>query len=103
MINKIVAIQANHISKLNPKFDTSLFLANEIQTKKYKIFFYQPKDLSIINSKVYANGFFIRFDYSKRKCFEILKKKKSTFQNVSLSLLDKIHHSILNIFQLLTF
>ena len=76
MINKIVAIQANHISKLNPKFDTSLFLANEIQTKKYKIFFYQPKDLSIINSKVYANGFFIRLDYSKRKCFEILKKKK---------------------------
>ena len=76
MINKIVAIQGNQISKLNPKSDTSIFLANEIQSKKYKIFYYQPKDLSIINSKVYADGFFIKFDYSKKKCFEILDKQK---------------------------
>ena len=69
MINKIVAIQGNHPTKLNPKTDTSIFLANEIQTKKYRIFFYQPKDLSIINSTVYADGFFIKFDYSKKKCF----------------------------------
>ena len=36
MINKIIAIQGNHPSKLNPKTDTSIFLANEIQNKKYK-------------------------------------------------------------------
>ena len=36
MINKIVAIQGNHPSKLNPLTDTSVFLANEIQNKKYK-------------------------------------------------------------------
>ena len=34
MINKIVAIQGNHPSKLNPETDTSTFLANEIQKKK---------------------------------------------------------------------
>jgi glutathione synthase len=43
MINKIVAIQGNHPSELNPKTDTSVFLANEIQKKNYRIFYYDPK------------------------------------------------------------
>jgi len=76
MINKIIAIQGNHPSKLNPKTDTSIFLANEIQKKKYKIFYYDPKDLSLVNSKVLAKGFFIKFDYNKKKFFKILNKKK---------------------------
>ena len=76
MINKIVAVQGNHPSKLNPTTDTSVFLANEIQNKKYKIFYYDPKDLSVINSKVIAKGFFIEFNYSKKKFFKILKKQK---------------------------
>ncbi len=76
MINKIVAIQGNHPSKLNPKTDTSVFLANEVQKKKYQIFFYDPKDLSIINSKVIAKGFFIKFNYSNKKFYKILKKQK---------------------------
>ena len=76
MTNKIVAIQGNHPSKLNPKTDTSIFLAHEIQIKNYKIFYYEPKDLSIINSKVIASGFFVKFSYSKRKFFKILKKQK---------------------------
>ena len=66
MTNKIISIQGNHPSKLNPNTDTSIFLANEIQFKKYKIFYYEPKDLSIINSKVIARGFFVKFDYSKK-------------------------------------
>ena len=76
MINKIVAIQGDHPSTLNPLTDTSIFLANEIQKKKYKIFYYEPKNLSIINFKVVASGFFIKFDYSKKKNFKILKKAK---------------------------
>ena len=76
MINKIVAVQGNHPSKLNPTTDTSAFLANEIQSKKYKIFYYDPKDLSVINSKVIAKGFFIKFDYTKKKFFKILNKQK---------------------------
>ena len=76
MTNKIVAFQGNHPSKLNPITDTSVFLANEIQSKNYKIFYYDPKDLSVINSKVIASGFFIKFDYSKKKFFKILKKQK---------------------------
>ena len=76
MISKIVAIQGNHPSKLNSLTDTSVFLAHEIQKKKYKIFYYDPKDLSVINSKTVADGFFIKFDYSKKKFFKIIKKQK---------------------------
>ncbi len=76
MTNKIIAIQGNHPSKLNPRTDTSIFLANEIQKKNYKIFYYDPKDLSIINFKVVAEGFFIKIDYKKKRFFQILKKQK---------------------------
>ena len=74
-MNKIVAVQGNHPSKLNPVTDTSVFLAHEIQNRKYKIFYYDPKNLSVINSKVIAKGFFIEFDYNKKKFFKILKKQ----------------------------
>ena len=73
MINKIVAIQGNHLSTLDHLTDTSIFLANEIQKKKYKIFYYEPKNLSIVNFKVIASGFFVKFDYKKKKFFQILK------------------------------
>ncbi len=76
MINKIVAIQGNHPSKLNPVTDTSVFLANEIQLNKYKIFYYSPKNLSVIDSKIVADGFYIEFNYDKKKFFKILKKQK---------------------------
>jgi len=74
MTNKIIAIQGNDPSKLNPITDTSVFLANEIQNKNYKIFYYNPKNLSILNSKVIAKGFFIKFNYKNKKFFKILKK-----------------------------
>ena len=76
MTNKIVAVQGNNPSKLNPVTDTSVFLAHEIQNKNYKIFYYDPKDLSIINSKVIAAGFFIEFNYKNKKFFKILKKQE---------------------------
>ena len=76
MTNKIVAVQGNNPSKLNPVTDTSVFLAHEIQNKNYKIFYYDPKDLSIINSKVIAAGFFIEFNYKNKKFFKILKKQQ---------------------------
>ena len=74
MTNKIVAVQGNHPSTLNPVTDTSVFLANEIQ-HKYKIFYYDPKDLSIINKKVLAKGFFIKFNYQNKKFYKIIKEQ----------------------------
>ena len=76
MISKIVAVQGNNPTKLNPTTDTSVFLAQEIQNKNYKIFYYDPKDLSVINSKVIASGFFIKFNYKNKKFYKILRKQK---------------------------
>jgi glutathione synthase len=75
MTNKIVAIQGDIPSKLNPETDTSIFLADEIQNKRYKIFYYEPKNLSIINSKVVAKGYFVTINYNKKKFYKILEKK----------------------------
>jgi glutathione synthase len=76
MINKIIAIQGNHPSTLNLTSDTSIFLAVEAQNRKYKIFYYEPKNLSIIGNNVVAEGFFVKFDYSKKKFFKIIKYTK---------------------------
>ena len=40
------------------------------------MFYYEPKNLSIIKSKVVAEGFFIKLNYKKKKFYEILKKQK---------------------------
>ena len=86
MMSKIVAIQGNHPSTLNPKTDTTIFLASEIQNK-YKIFYYDPKNLSIIKSKIIANGFFIKFDYKEKNFFKIIKKQKLELKNCKFILI----------------
>ena len=87
MKNKIVAVQGNHPSKLNPITDTSIFLANEVQNKKYKIFYYDPKDLSIINSKVVAKGCFIKFNYDQKKIYKIVKKQSLNLEKCKFLLI----------------
>jgi len=75
MTNNIVAIQGDQLSKLNPKTDTSIYLAIGAQKLKYKIFYYEPHNLSIINNKVLAKGYFVKFNYSNKNFFKILEKK----------------------------
>ena len=87
MINKIIAIQGNHPSKLNPNSDTSMFLAVEAQNKKYKIFYYEPNNLSIINDKVIAKGYFINFNYSKKNFFKIIKRQTINLSNCKFILI----------------
>ena len=80
-MSKIVAIQGDHPSKLNPITDTSIFLANEIQNKNYKIFYYKPENLSVINSKIFAEGILIKFNYLCRNFYnEILVQAYYQFQ-----------------------
>ena len=86
MTSKIVAIQGDHPSKLNPKSDTSIFLANEVQNK-YKIFYYEPRDLSIINSKIIAKGYFIKFNYKSKNFFKIIKKQKLNLETCKFILI----------------
>ena len=87
MINKIVAIQGDHFSKINPNTDTGIFLAHEIQSKNYKIFYYEPENLSVINSKVVADGHFVKFNYRKKKFFKLFKKHKLNLVNCKFILI----------------
>ncbi|MDC3057085.1 glutathione synthase [Candidatus Pelagibacter sp.] len=87
MINKIVAIQGDHFSKIDPSTDTSIFLAHEIQSKNYKIFYYEPENLSVINSKVVADGHFVKFNYRKKKFFKSFKKHKLNLVNCKFILI----------------
>ena len=87
MTNRIVAIQGNHPSRLNPKSDTSIFLAVEAQNRKYKIFYYEPEHLSIINDKVIAHGYYMEFNYSKKKFFKINKKSKLDLSQIKYLLI----------------
>ena len=74
MRNKIVAIQGNKLSKLNPTTDTSIFLAKEAQKIGLKLFYYEPQNLSIVKNKVIAKGNFIKFTNNK-KFYKILDNK----------------------------
>ena len=74
MRNKIVAIQGNKLSKLNPTTDTSIFLAKEAQKIGLKLFYYEPQNLSIVKNKIIAKGNFIKFTNNK-KFYKILDNK----------------------------
>ena len=74
MRNKIVAIQGNKLSKLNPTTDTSIFLAKEAQKIGLKLFYYEPQNLSIVKNKIIAQGNFIKFTDDK-KFYKILDNK----------------------------
>ena len=75
MTNKIVAIQGDNLSKINANTDTTMFLANEAQKKGLRIFYYYPKNISSINNKIIAKGFFLKIDYKSKKLTKILSNK----------------------------
>ena len=87
MTNKIVAIQGDNLKKLNLKTDTSIFLADSAQELGYKIFYYEPHNLSIIKKKVTANGFFIEINYNSKKIIQRKKYKTIDLSNTKFILI----------------
>ena len=75
-MNKIVAIQADPIEKINPKTDTTLLLALEAQKRKHKIYWFESKDVSFVNSKLFAYVKELRLFSNNKKYFKIIRKKK---------------------------
>ena len=55
--NKILAIQGDPLSSINRKTDTTLLLALEAQRRKYKIYYYETKNVTFKNKKVYFRSF----------------------------------------------
>ena len=86
-MNKIIAIQADPIQKINPKTDTTLLLALEAQKRKYKIYWFEQKDISFINSKLFANVKELKLFNSEKKYFKIIRKKNFNLSNSKLILI----------------
>jgi len=72
-MQKCIAIQANSVDRINVETDTSLLLALEAQKRLYQIYWYEPKDLSLVNGKIYAKAKKVFFFENKKKYFKILK------------------------------
>ena len=72
-MTKILAIQGSNLKKINVKTDTTILLAAEAQKRGYKIYYYEPENLSFLNGKVIALCKNIKIDYSKKKFYSLLK------------------------------
>ena len=77
--NKILAIQGDPLSSINRKTDTTLLLALEAQRRKYKIYYYETKNVTFKNKKVYASCREVEFNERKKNfysCFVRSLKKQ---------------------------
>ena len=74
--NRVIAIQADAIEKINPLTDTTLLLAQEAQKRKYQIYWFEPKDLSLIRKKLLAKVKKIKFLKDKKKFYIVEKQKR---------------------------
>ena len=68
-MTKILAIQGSNLKKINVKTDTTILLAAEAQKRGYKIYYFEPENLSFLNGKVIAFCKHIKIDYSKKKFY----------------------------------
>ena len=74
--NKILAIQGDPLSSINRKTDTTLLLALEAQRRKYKIYYYETKNVTFKNKKVYASCREVEFNERKKNFYSIKRTKK---------------------------
>ena len=81
--SKIVAIQGDLISSINIKTDTTLLLALEAQRRGYKIYYYETKNLTFLNNKVYALCQEVEFNESKKKFYSVKDTKTADLSKVS--------------------
>ena len=73
--NKIIAIQGDFIQSINRKTDTTLLLALEAQERDYKVYYYETKNLTFSNNKVYALSKEVKFNANKSKFYSIKRSK----------------------------
>ena len=86
-MKKIIAIQSDSLKKINPMTDTSLLLAIEAQKRGYKIFWYEPNNLSIVNTKLKAQGSLVKFYNTKKNFYKINKNMKYNISKAAFTLI----------------
>ena len=70
---KILAIQGSDLKRVNIKTDTTIILAAEAQKRGYKIYYFEPENLSFLNDKVIASCKHIKIHDKKKKFYSFLK------------------------------
>ena len=51
---KSIAIQGDPLNSLNSRTDTTILLALEAQKRGYKIYYYETKNLTFLNGKIFS-------------------------------------------------
>ena len=72
-MTKILAIQGSDLKKVNIKTDTTILLASEAQKRGYKIYYFEPENLSFLNGKVSAFCKHIKINENKKKFYSLLR------------------------------
>ena len=72
-MTKILAIQGSNLNKVNIKTDTTILLASEAQKRGYKIYYFEPENLSFLNGKVIASCKHIKIHDKKKKFYSTIK------------------------------
>ena len=72
-MTKILAIQGSDLKKVNIKTDTTILLASEAQKKGYKIYYFEPENLSFLNGKVIASCKYIKLNKNKKKFYTLIR------------------------------
>ena len=72
-MTKILAIQGSDLKKVKIKTDTTILLAAEAQKRGYKIYYFEPENLSFLNGKVIASCKHIKIHDDKKKFYSTIK------------------------------
>ena len=80
-----IAVQMDAIESINIKSDTTFVLALEAQKRGHKLYYYQPKDLSLKNGEIFAKLQKISLRYVEDDYFTVLEA-----ENVKLREFDVV-------------
>ena len=86
-MTKILAIQGSNLKKVNIKTDTTILLASEAQKRGYKIYYFEPENLSFLNGKVLAFCKHIKINENKKKFYSLLKTVKFNLEKSKVILI----------------
>ena len=84
---KIIAIQGDPLNSLNIKTATTLLLALEAQKRGYKIYYYETKNLTFSNRKIYSLCKEVVFFEKKKKFYSIKNFKTIDLSKVNFILM----------------
>ena len=86
-MKKILAIQGSNLKKVKIKTDTTILLASEAQKRGYKIYYFEPENLSFLNGTVLASCKHIKINKNKKKFYSLLRTVKFNLEKSKVILI----------------